>query len=357
MADLMSDTYTFSDLAGQYGNFRVPAVKVFVGGSDPLRGSTGSISQLRIALSLAKASAVTFRITGAYDPKNRNFRDDLKSKFTLGKTMEAQIGYQSNLLTVFKGYIASVEIHMEETVYLSITAVDARRLMMESAGRIRIHQKEKYSEIVSEILGDYATLCTAEVETTGEAKKAGKKQHESDYAFVRRLAKQAGKEFFLVGEKAYFRTPRKVNAPIITLEYGVSLLSFAAQSEYRNLQVIACGYDPKEQTAIYAKEEAVSKNQTNVTGSPQVRLITEADAQTPNELSIRAKWEADKQRWKAQVGSGKSIGLPCLVPGRFIKIDHADGDWNQRYYLTEVMHLFDQDGYRTEFQTEGWEEA
>jgi phage protein D len=355
MADLMSDTFTFADLAGQYGNFRVPAVKVLVGGSDPLRGGVGGISQLRIALSLAQASAVTFRVEGAYDPKNRSFEDGLKSKFTLGKTLEVQIGYQSQLETVFKGYIASVGIHMEETAYLAVTAVDARRLMMESAGRIRIHQKQKYSEIVSEILGDYADLCAAQVESTGEAKDAGKKQHESDFAFVQRLAKQAGMEFFLFGEKAYFRTPRKVAAPILTLEYGISLLSFTAHSDYRNLKVIASGYDKKEQAAIFGDKEATGKGQTNATKEPQIRVMIEADAQTQNELLIRAKWEADQQLWKAQSGNGKSIGLPCLVPGRFLKIDHVDTDWNQKYYLTEVTHLFDQEGYFTEFHTEGWE--
>ena len=52
-------------------------------------------------------------------------------------------------------------------------------------------------------------------------------------------------------------------------------------------------------------------------------------------------------------GGGSCIGIPELIPGRYNKIDGGDDQSNGSYFLTKVRHIFDIDGYKTEFEIKG----
>lgn len=64
-----------------------------------------------------------------------------------------------------------------------------------------------------------------------------------------------------------------------------------------------------------------------------------------------AKLALDENQ-KAEIGC---IGLPELIPGRFIAIDRVDSIANKKYYITRVTHRFDDSGFSTQVETEGWE--
>ena len=52
-------------------------------------------------------------------------------------------------------------------------------------------------------------------------------------------------------------------------------------------------------------------------------------------------------------GGGACIGIPELIPGRYISIDGGDKKTNGRYFITKVKHIFENETYRTEFEIKG----
>ena len=69
----------------------------------------------------------------------------------------------------------------------------------------------------------------------------------------------------------------------------------------------------------------------------------------------RAEKEAAERRQKAQSGSLSCIGLPELVPGRFVGVAGLDPDLDLDYYIREVQHEFGSDGFSTSLTLGGWE--
>ena len=49
------------------------------------------------------------------------------------------------------------------------------------------------------------------------------------------------------------------------------------------------------------------------------------------------------------------MGLPELVPGRFITLGGLDKDLNNDYYIKEVQHDFGSDGFSTRMEIGGWD--
>ena len=52
-------------------------------------------------------------------------------------------------------------------------------------------------------------------------------------------------------------------------------------------------------------------------------------------------------------GSGTCVGIPELIPGRYISIKGLDGDSEGSYFLSKVRHRFTGEGYYTQFEVKG----
>ncbi len=50
---------------------------------------------------------------------------------------------------------------------------------------------------------------------------------------------------------------------------------------------------------------------------------------------------------------GECIGIPELIPGRYIKIDGADEQTAGTYFITKVCHRFSRGSYVTVFEVKG----
>ena len=50
------------------------------------------------------------------------------------------------------------------------------------------------------------------------------------------------------------------------------------------------------------------------------------------------------------------VGLPELVPGRFVSLKGLDSDLDLDYYIREVRHEIGSDGFSTTLEIGGWEE-
>lgn len=351
----MQDTYKYEDLANQYGNFQVPAYKVKVDGKDVTDGKSVFISEISITLSLMYASSVVIKIAGAYDKEARKFSDKVKNTLSLGKIVEVEIGYLSSFMKVFKGYICSVSMKISKHPGISLIAMDVRKLMMDARYKERYFDDENYSDMAKKVMNNYSCLCSFEQKSSNDKLKEKIYQKGSDFDFMTKtLARKLNREFFVFYDKAYFREPGKVTAETITLEYGLNLLSFTKHSEYLDLKMVMAGYEGSEQKRI--KSEQTIRNsdlKEPVLSIPECEIITARDMKTVKELTAAGNHIAQNKKNKAKTGEGTCIGLPQIIPGRYIKIKKTDSNIDGKYYVTEVKHVIGRQVFITQFKTEG----
>lgn len=361
MADLMTATWDFEKLESQYKNFRAPAVSFVVGGTD--LGKKGvAMESVEAVLSLEGSSSVSVVFTDCYDVKNGSYSSTLKSAAVLGKPVELSLGYQSSLQKVFRGYLSNVRISASaDTGFtMEFVALDARRLMMSGNNHTRQFKIRNYTDAVSEILKTYAKLCSPAVDATSENFKDGLIwQNGSDYDFIVNELIGTGRcdrEFFIAVDKAYFRKVKSVTAPVISLQPGRGLVSLMRDAAYINHSYEVLGFDPVNDNPVSGNAKAASTDQmTGALQSPGEWFLTDPACVTASVASERAavlKRHALDESQKAEISC---IGLPELIPGRYIEIGRVDSMANKKYYITKVTHRFDYSGFRTTLETEGWE--
>ena len=363
MADLMSASYDYSALKKKYDDFSVPAAKFTVGGSDLMEMKDEFLADsIEAVLSLDSAGSARIRLTGCYDMEAGSFSSKLKKLAVLGKTVELSLGYGSSCTKIFKGYLAmtSMNLDEEEGISFELTAMDVRRLMMTDNFRQREHSIKNYSDAVSEIMKRYQKLCSLDMDKTAENFKDGLiYQNASDYDFIVRDLIKSGRterEFFVVADKAYFRKPRSVGTPVVTLGLDQGILSFSRHAVYENQKIIVQGWDPAAGKAVEGTDTAKSADSiTDALGAAGERLITDPSCQSSSEAKKRAASIAGGYLVKSQKAEAVCRGLPELVPGRFVRLARVDGNMNKKYYITRVVHRLDGDGFRTELSMEGWE--
>ena len=350
---LMDGTYSYADLVRRYGQFRVPACKLKVDGREV---SGVGIEQVEATLALEGSSAVSFRVAGAYDRKKSGFRSEVKARLKLGARVSLSLGYGSRLTEVFQGYIGSVEMEFADEPTLSVTAMDVRRLMMEGSKREVVHTLTSYSAVFQEVMRNYSALCPGtEVDATKSGEISRIAQRTSDYNFVvANLAKKAEREFFVLNDKAYFREKGKVKSPVVTLRWGESLFSFSRRASYQNLKITVVGFDPENDKAVTAQTTATAGSSQKSVGGWNEAVLTDPDAQETDKAKKRAQKEAQERRRRAREGSLRCVGLPELVPGRFVAVKGLDSDLDQSYYIREVRHELSSDGFSTSLEIGEW---
>lgn len=356
MADLMKGSYTFAQLAQKYSNFMVPALKVKRQGKDLIAAEKLAVDNIQLALSLDNASSCRFSVVNAYDLKARTFDPNIKSKLMLGTVLDVELGYGSATTPVFKGYVSELTYDFQDAPALQVTVLDVRRLMMEGQSRMLIHSVRSYSQAFTEVMQRYQKICTQLVIDKTDDGLTGLAQTTSDYVFVaKELAWKADREFFVLAGKAYFRTPRKEEAPILPLEWGAGILSFSRSALYHDAVVQVIGFDEQNKKALQGEAQSKATDpQTSVVSEPQPTVLAEPDAVETEQVNKRAQTEDKKRRRRAQDGLGTCIGLPEIVPGRFIELKKLDRDLDGKYYVKSVEHNLGADGFTTNFSTEGW---
>ncbi|MDR1548448.1 MAG: hypothetical protein LBT06_07675 [Hungatella sp.] len=357
MGDLMTGVSSYKILESQYGNFIIPALKIKVSGSDVIKTMGLIVEEISVTLSVRLAGMAVFKIAGLYQEKNHSFRSDVKDKFKPGTVAEVELGYLSATQKVFKGYVAMVGAEFGGNPLFVVTLMDARRLMMTSGKKQVLYDVKNYSDAVKTVLGSYSKLCSPVIDATSDSLDKPVSQMTNDFDFITKELIHTGKtdrEFFVIGDKAYFRKPQSVKMPMLNVEYGRELCSLKVDFSYLDLQVDVIGYNPKEQERIEAKQKAAGcLSQVRLISQTPVLSVADADADSAEKAKIRAAALAREQEDKACAGSGSTFGLPELIPGRYLQVEALEAMLNKKYYITEVTHVMNSENYMTYFEIGG----
>lgn len=197
--------------------------------------------------------------------------------------------------------------------------------------------------------------------------------NQSDYDFLAGRAREIGFDLGIENGMFFFRRP--TNAALGPMEgnlqmetptqlvMGSSLLSFfprvTAAQQVGEVEVR--GWDPMKKEAIVATARAETKSAqlqdkpddlASVAGNGRSVV---AAAALPAQMAAdeAAKAEAERMGSSFAEAEGVARGQPQLKAGTAISISGVAEPFSGKYVLSQTRHIFDQDGYRTNFGVSG----
>ncbi len=142
---------------------------------------------------------------------------------------------------------------------------------------------------------------------------------------------------------------------MIKLKPGGGLISLETDTEYKNVSYEVQGFDPAAHNPVSGKAEAKTAGEmADALGGAGKIYVTDPECTSATRATAVAQSLARQAMEKTQKASIRCIGLPELIPGRFIQIERVDSLVNKKYYITRVTHTFNREGFRTALEAEGW---
>ncbi|MFA5384758.1 MAG: hypothetical protein WC364_08870 [Eubacteriales bacterium] len=189
-----------------------------------------------------------------------------------------------------------------------------------------------------------------------------KQDQESDFEFLTRLAQRNHFEFFVFGRTLYFRAPANDEDPILSLEWGKTLISFSPELDLTNQvsEVEVRGWDvtaKKEITGTAKKGDEQGTDSGRKTGSELIQNAYNTKIIEHIRLPLFSQEEADRmartilnRHAEGLVkGAGQTIGIPELLAGKNIELKGLGTKFSKAYYIESTSHVISGSGYQTTF--------
>ena len=244
-------------------------------------------------------------------------------------------------------------------------------------GRIsKVHAQKKYSDIAGDIAGA-AGLQRGQIDDSGSVKEFVHQAAQTDWDFLRGLAREIGFEVAVRDGKLDFRNPPEAGAAPgagdlassdpLQLVFGQELLEFRPRVTAGGQvgQVTVKGWD------IGAKRDLTAAKPAATTGAqlPDTPASLAAAFGSPGHVTgdrprhTQAEVEAAAKAIAEQIGSafaeaaGIARGNPKIKAGAAVNVSLVANPFAGRYTLTHTRHVYEmRNGYRTHFEISGRQE-
>lgn len=363
----------YSKLEKECFNFTYPRADVSINGK-LLSKSEFSILELDVELTSGyEASIGTFFIAGVYDEMNRVFEiDKFKDLISLGSKIDISFGYDNNERILFVGYIARVNFRLDtdNIAGVEVTCLDVKGMMMASRFSKQLAAKH-YSEAVDERISDarYAKFISKKiVDPTPDAPPspapAGPEEEtditmemvdETDYEYITKIAKRFNFDFFVIAGDVAFRKAKSDPSILMTITTETGLKSLNVEYDISGLtgQVEVRNTDPSTGKLIKSVKE--NKNTISLAGkatpivSKTKQVYIDPTVFDQKDADARAEYLIEESSFRFGTAYITIIGIPYLVPGRFIELAGFGKGIDNTFYIHSARHIFDDErGYITE---------
>ncbi|MBQ7584238.1 MAG: phage late control D family protein [Lachnospiraceae bacterium] len=383
--------FNFGDLKTKYEAFRKPKVIVTIDGNDLNYDDGLAVAAVEVELTGGyEASIATVTLVGCFDPDSRSFDiKDVKKYLFMGSSIIIYLGYSPAVREVFRGFIARVHFTIpeyldDEIPAIELTCMDVKGLLMANRHSKRL-KSQYFSDAVREILE--ANSFIAQKDSSGKSFTelnisntpdkpqgqgaagggAGGGQQtttdrrvemveESDYEFIVKAAKRYNFEFFVVGSNLYFIEAKKNTNPLIELGPLMGMIDLDVGYDMTGLvkSVVVRNIDMGQGKYIGDKKKSSSKISMGNKAKPLVEnqslVYIDPTTDSKEEAGYRAAYLMDSIDYRLGSVTGVYVGMPELIPGRFITLTDFGKPLNNNFYLTSVRHSLTQNTYTTRFE-------
>ena len=356
-------SYQFTSLCQKYGDFQGPAFTIKVGGK--------TIESFQIPLSVeveqcadGSAGGCHFQIENLYNYEQSKWLNDLAKTLEVGATLEVEGGYVKKK-QLFFGYVDEVAVSYSSSAppSISVAGIDGLGFLM-SCREPEYWKNQKPAEMVKKLFQKAVSVGFAQKTKIGRLPDfvvEDVKEKIDDYKYLRLLSERCGKNLMALNGELIFDDLLTNTTPILSLTVGSGLLEFQKRMSLRGQvgKVEITGADV-EQKAIRGEASKVTVKGTGETASQtapefQKTVVSETSyyVHTVEECQELAQAKLNRLALNYVSGSGTCLGIPELIPGRFLTIKGLAGDTVGDYFITKVRHQFGSGGYLTQFEVKG----
>ena len=360
-------SYSFQQLRKKYNDFTAPAFEISVGGKT-LSRNLASIPELEVELSAeGAAGGCTFRAEGQFNFEKQKWEHNLKSIVKPGAKVVVRGGYgsSSGQKELFYGYVDDYTLVFpdEDVPQLSVSGLDGLGYLM-NLREPYYGGKKKAKQIVHTLLNKSVSAGFAKSVKVGmleDFEAPILKEEIDDWKFLRLMAQRCGASLFVVDGEMIFDSVAGSTSPILTLNLGTTLRSFQKRVSLAHQvgKVEIWGRDvnqkPVKGAASTVRAGGSGKSAAELVPGLKNAVLREYSefVRTQKECESLAQRRLDAIAMGLVSGSGECVGIPELIPGRYIRIEGGDDDSNGSYFLTRVRHRFTEGGYTTFFEFKG----
>lgn len=371
-----TSTYQYDKLKKEYSDFENPVIVLMVNGKDFKSNKKGFVvSDIEIELTCGyEASIATFSIYNVFEQQTSKFLiEDVKKYICLGSAVELALGYGSVAKPVFCGFISKVNFIYEkgEVPGVKITAMDVKGIMMANNYSKQLTAKT-YGAAIKEIFNKnaYVTMNNKkiikqlEIDETPDKKSNSNNSKEddrtiemvceSDYEFVVRAAKKYNYEFFSEQGIVHFRKAKSNNKILMNLSPATGLKEFDVGYDITGLveQIQARGMDTGKAKLIEAKKKFNNKisigNKAKQYIKKSEKVYIDSTIDSNEEADYRVQSLMENMSYRFGTLECSCVGIPELMPGRFIKLEAIGYPLENDFYIVNVKHRFSEErGYET----------
>lgn len=318
-----------------------------------------------------------------------------------GMDVEVELGTDDDHAIVFRGRIYKLDgaFPGDAAPTLKLQAYDGR-MRMGLRQRNRTFADMALSAIVSEVVRPYFNQVQVDVEGDPNFPGNGiRQQDESDLAFLIRLAGAYGCVMYVTaedrGDTFHFIAQYKVMKaePVVTVYYGRTDVDYGLRSFQSNVDTAqiqlprtlsGIDYDTGDPTEIKtaelldagdADDEFFDENLTEFRANQPdkaellerlldvaqtARDLLRADLGTSVRTAVPTFTTEDQQRaiadnqfstsLRGMRASGTADGIRKLVAQTSVEIKDVGGRFSGTWFLSQVRHVLDEKGYRSEFE-------
>lgn len=387
----VANKLTFDTLKKTYMEFESPQAAIFFAGSAFQNKNNYVIDDIHVEVtSDFEASVASFRIYNSYDQGASSFQySEIKQQVCIGNTLDIVLGYLGVGETVFHGFVAGLDFHYDAggLPYIEVTGMDIKGVMMASCYSQQI-SAASYSAAVEQIFARsvYSSLMqdmSLKVTATPDAGASGsalgglggsigggmlggmsggqsasattiEMVAESDYEFVVKAAKRFNYEFFADRNTVYFRPAKAdtsvqaelaVGAGIIEFNVGYSVSGLVGEIETRSVDA---GTGKLVKASKKLSQDAAIESKARALVSKAQKVYIDASIQSQQDADARVASLFEKMRYRLGSFEATCVGIPDLVPGRFLDVKGMGEPADNSFYITTVTHQFSSmNGYTT----------
>ena len=357
-------TYKYIDLANKYDDFSAPAFEITLGGKE-LSRAKATVTELEVELNAdGTAGGCSFSIEGLYDYEQSSWNSEIASLVEVGAELTVKAGYVKKE-EVFYGYVDdyAMEFSPEGAPRIQVSGIDGLGYLMSCRQPLYAGQR-KAAEIIKSVLNKAVSAGFAKSVTVGSLKDYEVplvKEQLDDWRYLQLMAQRYGASLMVVDGEMVFDTTMSNTKEILTLTMGVGLERFCKRVSLAHQvgEVEIYGRDVN-QKPIHAAVDTVTVGEGSKSAAQIVSAFKKASlreysefARTEEECRKLAQNRLNGIAMGFVSGDGQCVGIPELIPGRYLKIDGSDKSINGLYYLTKVRHVFSEAGYHTAFEFKG----